>query len=376
MGQRQGALEGVGVMVPGFWRGRRVLVTGHTGFKGAWLAAWLARMGAEVTGYAHAPAGEPNLFALCRLETRIRSVIGDINDRPRLAQAMADARPDIVLHLAAQSLVRPSYEDPIGTFATNVTGVVTLLDVVRRTPGIASVVVVTSDKCYDNREWVWGYREADRLGGRDPYSASKGCAEIAAQSMQRSFFKPFTPQGHSARIATVRAGNVIGGGDWSADRLVPDIVRGCLGPEGVVRLRNPQSVRPWQHVLEPLGAYLILAERLATAPDGVDEAWNIGPDPGDDRPVREVAQAMAQALGAGRIDIETQPHAPHEARLLRLDCAKAKSQLGWHPRLRFADAIRLTADWYAAWHRGADMEAMTHAQIDAYAAALEAPAFG
>lgn len=360
-------------MSPGFWRGRRVLVTGHTGFKGAWLSAWLAKMGAEVTGYAHAPSHAPNLFTLCRLETRIASIIGDINDRARLAQVMADTRPEIVLHLAAQALVRASYDDPISTFATNVTGVVTLLDVVRHTPGVAAVVIVTSDKCYDNKEWVWGYREADRLGGRDPYSASKGCAEIAAQSMQRSFFQPFVPGGHSARIATVRAGNVIGGGDWSADRLVPDIVRGCLGREGTVRLRSPASVRPWQHVLEPLGAYLTLAERLATAPDGMDEAWNIGPDAGDDRPVIDVAQAMVGALGTGRIVIEENPSGPHEARLLRLDCAKAKARLGWQPRLRFADTIHLTADWYAAWHQRADMATVTDTQIEAYAARGASP---
>lgn len=368
MGQRQGPLEGVELMLPAFWRGKRVLLTGHTGFKGAWLSAWLARMDADVTGYALAPSSSPSLFSLGKVETRIRSVIADINDRPRLAQVMAETQPEIVLHLAAQALVRDSYDDPISTFATNVTGVVTLLDVVRRTPSVTSVVIVTSDKCYDNKEWVWGYREVDRLGGRDPYSASKGCAEIAAQSMQRSFFKPFAPEGHPARIATVRAGNVIGGGDWSANRLVPDIVRGCLGPEGAVRLRSPHSVRPWQHVLEPLGAYLTIAERLATAPDGIDEGWNIGPDPGDDRPVIDVAQAMIGALGTGRIVIEENPSGPHEARLLRLDCSKAKAELGWHPRLRFADAIGLTANWYAAWNQGADMVAVTDTQIDAYVA--------
>ncbi len=366
MGQRQGPLESVGLMPARFWRGRRVLLTGHTGFKGAWLAAWLAGLGAEVTGYALAPADSPNLFTLARLDKRIRSVIGDINDRARLAEAMDACRPEVVLHLAAQALVRASYDDPIATFATNVTGVVTVLDVIRRTPGVASVVVVTSDKCYDNKEWVWGYREGDRLGGRDPYSASKGCAEIAAQSMQRSFFRPFAPDGHDARIATVRAGNVIGGGDWSAHRLVPDIVRGCLGPEGLVRLRSPRSVRPWQHVLEPLGAYLTLAERLATDPEGMDEAWNIGPDPGDDRPVRDVADAMVRALGAGRIVVEDRPTGPHEASLLRLDCAKARTALGWSPRLRFPEAIALTADWYAAWQQGADMGAFTDAQIQAY----------
>ncbi|MFG1418742.1 CDP-glucose 4,6-dehydratase [Xanthobacter sp. V0B-10] len=363
-------------MAPEFWRGKRVLVTGHTGFKGAWLSLWLARAGAIVTGYALAPATSPCLFHLGRVEDRVTSVIGDINDRPLLERVVAEARPEIVLHLAAQALVRDSYVDPINTFATNVTGVVTLLDVVRRAPSVAAVLVVTSDKCYENNEWVWGYREVDRLGGRDPYSASKGCAEIAAQSMQRSFFQPFAPNGHAARIATVRAGNVIGGGDWSDNRLVPDIVRGCLGTEGAVRLRSPSSLRPWQHVLEPLGAYLLIAERLVTAPQGIDEGWNIGPDPGDDRAVLEVARAMVSAIGVGRIEIEEDPSAPHEARLLRLDCSKAKALLGWHPNLRFEDSIRLTAEWYAAWHKGEDMAAFTDRQIEAYAALVTGPSAG
>jgi CDP-glucose 4,6-dehydratase len=361
-------VEGVALMSPQFWRGRRVLVTGHTGFKGAWLSLWLSRMGAEVTGYALPPGSTPSLHGLAGLDGRIRSVIGDINDRVGLEHAFAAARPEVVLHLAAQALVRDSYEDPVGTFATNVTGVATVLDVVRQAPQVGAVVVVTSDKCYENNEWVWGYREADHLGGRDPYSASKGCAEIVARSMQRSFFVPYARKGHPARIATVRAGNVIGGGDWSAHRLIPDIVRGCLGAEGVVTLRSQQAVRPWQHVLEPLGAYLMIAERLMTAPDGVDEAWNIGPDPGDDRTVLEVARAMVTALGRGRIAIEADPAAnPHEARLLRLDCSKARTGLGWQPLLRFEDSIRLTAEWYAAWHRGDDMQAFTDRQIDHYA---------
>ncbi len=352
-------------MTAEFWRGKRVFVTGHTGFKGAWLSLWLAEKGAVVTGLSLAPKNSPSLFDLAKLEQRMTSVIADINDQAALERALQASKPEIVFHLAAQALVQESYRNPVQTFAANVGGVVTLLDSVRRTPSVRSVVIVTSDKCYENREWVWGYRENDRLGGRDPYSASKGCAEIAARSMQMSFFAPSAPNGHPARIATVRAGNVIGGGDWSDDRLVPDIVRGCLGSTGEVRLRNPDAVRPWQHVMDPLGAYLVIAERLVTTPDGIDEGWNIGPDAGDDYAVLKVAEAMVAALGTGRVVCE-QSDKPHEARLLRLDCEKARARLGWRPRLAFNDAVKLTADWYAAWKRGQEMSAFTLSQIAAF----------
>lgn len=349
----------------GFWAGRRVLVTGHTGFKGAWLAFWLAEMGAEVSGLALPPSGDPSLHDILGVAARGRFVQADINDRAALDALLAEARPEVVIHMAAQSLVRPSYEAPVETFSTNVLGTVALLDAVRRCPEVRAVLVVTSDKAYENREWAWGYRESDALGGHDPYSASKGCAEIAAASMRRSFFGPGR---HPARIATVRAGNVIGGGDWSMDRLVPDIVRGCLGEAGVVRLRNPGAVRPWQHVLEPLSAYLMLAERLCTAPEGIDGAWNIGPDAAANRPVREVAEAVVAALGRGRIELAPDPGAPHEAHLLALDCAKARAVLGWRPKLDFSATVEMTAAWYGAWAHGEDMQAVTRAQIARMAA--------
>jgi CDP-glucose 4,6-dehydratase len=354
------------LVMAGFWAGRRVLVTGHTGFKGAWLAFWLTEMGAEVSGLALAPATEPNLHDLLGLPAHGRFVQADINDRAALESVMKAARPEVVMHLAAQALVRPSYAAPVETFATNVLGTVALLEAVRHCTETCVVLVVTSDKAYENREWPWGYRETDALGGHDPYSASKSCAEIAAAAMRRSFFGP---GGHAARIATVRAGNVIGGGDWSADRLVPDIVRGCLGESGVVRLRNPGAIRPWQYVLEPVAAYLQLAERLGTAPAGLDEAWNIGPGDAENRPVREVAEALLAALGRGRIELATEDKAPHEAHLLTLDCAKARALLGWRPRLGFPATVAMTADWYAAWARGEDMVAVTRRQLAVFAQA-------
>ena len=306
-----------------------------------------------------------NLFELIAIDRRVRSHFADINDRTKLESLVSQFRPELVFHLAAQSLVRYSYQHPIETFATNVVGTATLLDIVRSTPGVRSVVVVTSDKCYENREWTRGYREGDALGGHDPYSASKGCQEIAAAAMRRSFFAPYAANGHPARIATVRAGNVIGGGDWAEDRLIPDIVRGCLGAGTKVTLRNPNSVRPWQHVLEPLAGYLEIAQRLATAPDGVDEAWNLGPEPDDDRAVIDVAQAMIAALGRGRV-ISAPSNERHEAKLLRLDCTKAKAHLHWKPRLRFKQAIDMTATWYQAWRDGKDMVELTRSQIADY----------
>jgi len=351
-----------------FWQGKRVLVTGHTGFKGGWLSILLAEMGAEITGYSLPPDGQLSFFEVVGVGNRIaNSVFADINDRSALQEVIERHRPEVVFHLAAQALVRASYADPVDTFATNVVGVVNLLDAVRRAPSVQGVIIVTSDKCYENMEWVWGYRETDALGGRDPYSASKGCAEIVTRSMRMSFFRPFVADGHPARIASVRAGNVIGGGDWSKDRLVPDIVRGCLSVEGTVHLRNPTSVRPWQHVLDPLAAYVQLAQLLVAGADGADSEWNIGPDPSDNRAVVDVARAFVDKLGRGRIVSQGVAKGPHEATLLNLDCTKARTRLGWRSRLPFEEAIAYTVDWYAAWYAGADMLDITSRQIGDFA---------
>lgn len=365
MGVGQGAVEDLGVNRE-FWKGRRVFLTGHTGFKGAWAAAWLTRLGAEVTAFAHAPETEPNLWTLLDLSS-VRSIHGDLNDRAALDAALAKARPQVILHLAAQALVRRSYRDPVETFASNVMGTVQLLDAARACADLRAIVVATSDKAYENVEQIWGYRESDPMGGRDPYSASKGACEIAAQSMARSFFTPHGgAQAHPARVATVRAGNVIGGGDWSEDRLVPDIVRGCLGPDRAVTLRAPNSVRPWQHVLEPLRGYLMVAERLHAGDYAAASGWNFGPDRTDERAVIEVAQAVVASLGRGRILTDEGAATVHEAKLLRLDCTRARLELGWVPALRFEDCVRLTAEWYGGWAAGEPAAALCDRQIVSY----------
>lgn len=357
MGERHATLEGLDV-TPEFWRGKRVFLTGHTGFKGAWAAAWLSELGAEVTGYSLEPEGEPNLWTLLGLNG-VASIYGDICDRVALDAALAEAKPDVVLHLAAQSLVRRSYRTPVDTFRTNVIGVVELLDAVRALPSVKAVVIATSDKAYDNVEQIWGYRESDPMGGRDPYSASKGAAEIATAAMRMSFFE-------TGGVASVRAGNVIGGGDWSEDRLVPDIVRGCLGEMGAVTIRAPHSIRPWQHVLEPLRGYFMVAEALHEGREGADAGWNFGPERVDERAVIEVAEAIVASLGKGRIDVDPDAATLHEAKLLRLDCSKARLELGWSPVMTFDDCIRLTADWYGGWSKGEDPGALTRAQISEY----------
>lgn len=360
-----GPLENMDMTSKEFWRGRRVLITGHTGFKGAWLAFLLAERGASVFGFALPPEEPLSLYQQLHIEDRVASVCADINDGDRLRGLMAQARPEVIFHLAAQSLVRRSYGDPVETFATNLLGTVQLLQAARSS-AVRSIVVVTSDKAYENCGWPWGYRETDRLGGHDPYSASKAAAEIAVSSMRRSYFAPYSANGHPARLATVRAGNVIGGGDWAADRLVPDIIRSCLGGNGTVELRNPTSVRPWQHVFDPLAFYVDVAERLFTRPDGVDDSWNIGPEPSDIHSVQEVANTLIEHLGTGRLAVRPARNDPHEASFLALDCSKARNLLGWRPRWNFTEAMKHTAEWYLSYHRGANLIDVSRAQIAAF----------
>lgn len=345
--------------------GCRVLLTGHTGFKGGWLACWLARLGAQVTGVALPAEARLGFWHATDLGDIVDSRIADIRDRAALRDALAGVDAELVIHMAAQPLVRASYEHPVETFATNVMGTAHVLEEARRMPSLKAVVVVTSDKCYDNREWVWGYRECDPMGGKDPYSASKGCTELLAASWRHAFFSD--PAG--PRLATVRAGNVIGGGDWSADRLIPDFVRSAQTCSPM-RIRNPRAIRPWQHVLEPLAGYLTLATRLL-APDGAElaEGWNFGPDPGGVATVGTVCTRLAERWPESQrpelILSQGNSNRP-EAEILRLDSTKAATRLDWRPRLDLDRTLALTADWYVGQARGADMRRLSEEQIETY----------
>ena len=350
------------VVNPAFWRGRRVFLTGHTGFKGGWLSLWLAELGAEVHGYALAPPTEPNLFTTAGVEKRLAaSTLADIRDAAKLEQAMQAARPEVVLHLAAQPLVRQSYAEPVETFAVNVMGTVNLLEAVRRTPGVRAVVNDTTDKCYENREWVWPYRENEALGGHDPYSSSKACSELVTAAWRRSFL-----DAAGVQLASARAGNVIGGGDWAADRLLPDFLRALDAGKPLV-VRSPQATRPWQHVLEPLSGYLMLAERLCTEGAAFAEAWNFGPDEADARPVEWIVETLCARMTDATWQRDTAPQ-PHEAHTLRLDSAKAHARLGWQPRWNLQRALEATLDWHQAWKAGTDMADFSLRQIRAYEA--------
>lgn len=343
-----------------FWAGRRVLITGITGFKGAWLALWLRELGALVRGYALAPPTSPSLFDVARLRAEVDWIEADVRDRTRLVQEVGAWRPEVLFHLAAQSLVRVSYEQPAETFDTNVMGTVNVLEAIRASPDVRAAVLVTSDKCYENREWDWPYRENDRLGGHDPYSSSKACAELVAASYKRSLLSET-----SVGVATARAGNVIGGGDWARDRLVPDIVS-ALASGKTPRIRNPGSVRPWQHVIEPLSGYLFLAERLFEQRQGFSESWNFGPNADAVQSVSTVADLVCKVWEDGRSWTRDELPQPHEARILTLDSSKARSRLAWRPRLDYVDAVRWTVDWYKAHAAGADMAKETRGQLQRY----------
>lgn len=338
-----------------FWAGRKVFLTGHTGFKGAWLAAWLARLGAEVFGFSLPPETTPNLCDLIGLETKMSFAHGDIRDAAALTRAMQNFGAEIVFHLAAQSLVPRGYAAPVETFATNVMGTVHVLEAARAAPGVRAVVIVTSDKCYENREWPYAYRETDAMGGADPYSASKACAELLTAAWRRSFFRDQS----SAAIATVRAGNVIGGGDFSPDRLMPDCMAARAANRAVV-LRHPDSTRPWQHVLDPLHGYLMLAERLVSHGEAFARAYNFGPAPGDVRRVREIVEYLAVPW------VEAENCGPHEAGLLAVDAALARQALGWRPCLTLDAALDWTASWYDAHRRGEAAGALVGEQIQRF----------
>ncbi len=348
-----------------FWKGKKVLVTGHTGFKGSWLCVWLRQVDAEVVGYALTPPTEPSLFEVASVGEGMTSIEADVRDLDRLRAAVAEHRPEVVLHLAAQAIVRASYDDPIETYSTNVMGTVNLLEAVRREPGARAVVVVTSDKCYDNLEIERGYVEGDALGGRDPYSNSKGCAELVTRAYRDSFLADGSPP---VAVASARAGNVVGGGDWGRDRLVPDIMRSFL-ERRPLHIRNPQAVRPWQHVLDPVGGYLSLAERLCQDGAAYAEAWNFGPS--DEEPALPVGKLVERMLEHWdepiAAELDPGPH-PHEHHLLRLDPAKARHKLGWSARLSVPETLDWIVEWYRAYRDGGDMKAVTEAQIERYRA--------
>ena len=360
----QSTLEGL-VVEKQFWSGKRVFVTGHTGFKGSWLSLWLQHLGAEVTGYATNPPTNPNMFEIVNVADNMTSIIGDIRDITPLIQTMKMARPEIVIHMAAQPLVRYSYVNPVETYAVNVMGSVNLLEAVRQTKNVRAVINVTTDKCYENKEWHWGYRETEPMGGYDPYSNSKACSELVTSAYRNSFFNPANYSEHGTALASVRAGNVIGGGDWAIDRLVPDLVRSIQAGEPV-KIRSPHAIRPWQHVLEPLSGYLLLAEKLYS--DGTDfaEAWNFGPSDEDAKPVQWIVERFTALWGKGASwELDGNPWL-HEANYLKLDCSKAKAKLGWYPRWSLNESLQNIVNWYKGHAEGQDMRSITIQQIESF----------
>ena len=346
-----------------FWSDRSVFLTGHTGFKGGWMALWLSHMGARVHGYSLTPPTTPNFFTVVDLKNRLQqSTIGDIRNLSPLSDALKVAKPSVVIHMAAQPLVREPYNTPVETFTAHVMGTVNLLESVRQTDTVEAVVNITTDKCYENQECIQAYRENDRLGGRDPYSSSKACAELVTTAYRHSFLA-----NSSVQVATVRAGNVIGGGDWATDRLIPDFLR-ALDAGETLCIRSPNAVRPWQHVLEPLSGYLTLAEKLVQEGNEFANAWNFGPEESDAMPVSWIVEQLCSRVSGAKWEIEGRSQ-PHEAGLLKLDSAKAKAHLGWSPRLSLEIALNKTVDWHLAWRRGQNMSAFSIQQIEAYLAA-------
>lgn len=378
MGDRAGTVEDVGVDVTlagdvAFWRGRRVLVTGHTGFKGAWLCTWLLELGARVQGYALPPETDPNLFGVLGLDRELEHQLGDIRDFDAVSAAFRKGKPEVVLHMAAQPLVRESYRDPVATYDTNVMGTVHVLEACRMTDTVTVIVVVTSDKCYENREWVWGYRETDRLGGRDPYSSSKASAELVTAAYRASFFDRRSTSGAHVSVSTARAGNVIGGGDWTADRLVPDAIKSFAASQPLI-VRNPTATRPWQHVIDPLRGYLLLCERAQRRADPITGAFNFGPADADIATTAELAGRLADEWGPEAAwEPRLQPDQPHEAGNLRLDSSRARQVLGWRPVFGLESAVRETVRWYRAYYDHAGAAELRELMVNAFRHTEAAP---
>lgn len=351
---------------PSFWNGKRVFLTGHTGFKGGWLSLWLSSMGAKVTGYSLAPNTAPNFFEVAKVEGDIQqSYIADIRDLEKLQKAMADAKPEIVIHMAAQPLVRYSYANPVETYATNVMGTVHVLESIRCLDSVRAAVIVTTDKCYENQEWVWGYRENEPMGGYDPYSNSKGCAELVTNAYRQSYFNAEKYDQHRLALASARAGNVIGGGDWSDDRLIPDAIKAFELKESLM-IRNPLATRPWQHVLEPLSGYLILAQALYQKGPKFNGGWNFGPKDEDARSVHEVISLLIKNWGSMASWTQDESEQPHEAHSLKLDCSKARQYLNWVPRWSLEMAVENITQWHQTYHQQSDMREMSLIQIANY----------
>ncbi len=359
MGFASGTMENLGITET-FWRGKKVLVTGHTGFKGSWLALWLQKLGADVCGFALDPPTQPNLFEQAQVARGMTSIHGDIRDFEQLKQAFTDFEPEFVFHLAAQALVRYSYQFPVETYQTNVIGTLHVLEAIRACPSVHAVVMVTTDKCYENKEWLWAYRENEALGGHDPYSSSKACAELLIASYRQSFFN----EAEHAAIASVRAGNVIGGGDWTAGRLIPDILS-AFEAQQVVKIRGPNSVRPWQYVLEPLAGYLLLAQRLFEQGSVFAEAWNFGPMLDDAKPVKWIVEQLSRQWPDSRWEVDTL-QTWHEAHLLKVDSTKAREQLAWRTHYALTDVLTRIVAWHRAYLSGADMRHYCLEQLEDY----------
>ena len=364
MGFGQSPLEGL-VMSSAFWKHKKVLITGHSGFKGSWLSLWLQILGANVLGYALPPPTKPSLFEIAGVVDGMRSLIGDIRDLENLKAVITHHRPEIIIHMAAQPLVHFSYKNPAETYAVNVMGTVNVLEAVRQSKSVRVVVCITSDKCYENKEWPWGYRENEPMGGHDPYSSSKGCAELIIAAYRNSFFPAKTYHRHGVAVASTRAGNVIGGGDWARDRLIPDIMNALLEKRPVL-LRSPNAIRPWQYVLEPLSGYLCLAERLWTQGPEFAQSWNFGPKHEEVRPVLWIVEYLTRLWGGGSCwELDPAQH-PHETHYLKLDCSKANSLLGWSSKLPLTTTLEWIVEWYRGYQQKENMRHLTETQIARY----------